>query len=234
MPSFVVRVWLPDRPGALGAVASRIGAVRGDVSGIESLERGAGRAIDELVVELSDAALVDLLVAEIAQVDGCDVEDVRPAPTLAARDPRLEALETAAVLVEQAEIDGLLVTLVRRASHDSEASWCVVADVGGPVPGATMGTPPSGLWLGALLAGSLSSARLAAGECGPDGIAWAPMPTAALWLVIGREGRPYRRRERRQLAALARIADARWAELAARAARLAHPSAASSSLGCSA
>ena len=30
---FVVRVWLPDRPGALGQVASRIGAVRGDVVG---------------------------------------------------------------------------------------------------------------------------------------------------------------------------------------------------------
>ena len=27
----VMRVWLPDRPGALGQVASRIGAVKGDV-----------------------------------------------------------------------------------------------------------------------------------------------------------------------------------------------------------
>ncbi len=31
--TFVVRVWLPDRPGALGQVASRIGAVHGDVIG---------------------------------------------------------------------------------------------------------------------------------------------------------------------------------------------------------
>ena len=52
--TYVVRVWLPDRPGALGQVASRIGAVRGDVVGIDILERGAGRAIDELVVELPD------------------------------------------------------------------------------------------------------------------------------------------------------------------------------------
>ncbi|HVF13702.1 MAG TPA: hypothetical protein VM942_03830, partial [Acidimicrobiales bacterium] len=70
METFVVRVWLPDRPGALGAVASRIGAVRGDVVGIDILERGAGRAIDELVVQLPDAGLVALLVAEIDQVDG--------------------------------------------------------------------------------------------------------------------------------------------------------------------
>ena len=49
MPVFVLRVWVPDRPGALGAVASRIGAVRGDLIGIDILERGAGRAIDCLL-----------------------------------------------------------------------------------------------------------------------------------------------------------------------------------------
>src|SRR6476661_7170206 len=69
MQTFVVRVWVPDRPGALGQVASRIGAVRGDVVGIDILERGAGRAIDELVVELPDADLVPLLVAEVGEVD---------------------------------------------------------------------------------------------------------------------------------------------------------------------
>src|SRR3954451_22254346 len=96
---FVVRVWLPDRPGALGQVASRIGAVRGDVVGIEILEQGAGRAIDELVVALPSADLVDLLVSEIGQVDGVDVEDVRPVRS-PEHDLRVEALETAARLVE--------------------------------------------------------------------------------------------------------------------------------------
>ena len=51
METFVVRVWVPDRPGALGQVASRIGAVRGDVVGIDILERGAGRAVARRVVE---------------------------------------------------------------------------------------------------------------------------------------------------------------------------------------
>ncbi|MDA8063215.1 MAG: ACT domain-containing protein, partial [Actinomycetota bacterium] len=76
MPTYVLRVWMPDRPGALGAVASRIGAVRGDLTGIDILERGAGRAIDELIVELPSEELVPLLVAEIAEVDGVDVENV--------------------------------------------------------------------------------------------------------------------------------------------------------------
>src|SRR3954466_6471315 len=78
--TYVVRVWLPDRPGALGQVASRIGAVRGDVVGIEIIERGGGRAIGELVVPLPDAGLLDLLVEEVKAVDGAAVEDVRPAP----------------------------------------------------------------------------------------------------------------------------------------------------------
>src|SRR5207248_9486598 len=104
---YVVRVWLPDRPGALGAVASRIGAVRGDVVGIDILERGAGRAIDELVIELPDDDLLPLLIDEIAQVDGVDVEDVRAVAT-PLRDARLDALDTAALLVAQASVLELL------------------------------------------------------------------------------------------------------------------------------
>src|SRR5262245_41381484 len=96
--TFVIRMWLPDRPGALGQVASRIGAVRGDVVGIDILERDGGQAVDELVVELPDGALVDLLVAEVRQVDGVAVEEVRPVAD-ALHDPRLDALEAAAQLV---------------------------------------------------------------------------------------------------------------------------------------
>ncbi|MGH9269291.1 MAG: amino acid-binding protein, partial [Acidimicrobiales bacterium] len=100
MVTYVVRVWIPDRPGALGAVASRIGAVRGDVVGIDILERGAGVAVDELVVMLPDDDLVALLISEIGQVDGVVVEDLRPAPG-PLPDPRVAALESAELLVQQ-------------------------------------------------------------------------------------------------------------------------------------
>ena len=72
--TFVVRVWLPDRPGALGQVASRIGAVHGDVTAIDILDRGGGRVIDELVVALPEDVSVDLLAKEINAVDGVSVE----------------------------------------------------------------------------------------------------------------------------------------------------------------
>ena len=226
MATFVVRVWIPDRPGALGAVASRIGAVRGDLVGIDILERGGGMAIDELVVDLPSAAIVPLMVAEIAQVDGVTVEDVRPvADEEVLRDPRVDALETAAVLVACRTPLDLLTSLVAEACRDFAAAWAAAVDLDGPLVLATAGEPPPLPWLGAFVAGSRSSVLVAAGDAGPDDVAWAALPAADLALVLGRAGRPFRARERRQVTALARIADARHVDLAERSARFAHPSA---------
>lgn len=223
MTTYVLRVWVPDRPGALGAVASRIGAVRGDLVGIDILERGAGRAIDELLVDLPGDELVPLLISEVSQVDGVDVEDVRPAADWLS-DPRLDALETAAVLVAQHSLSSLLDRLVSHASHDFSAEWAAVMDLDSPLPVTTVGAVPPAPWLGAFVAGSRSSVSPIGGPRGLDDVAWAELDTANLVLVVGRRGRPFRARERQQLAALARIADHRWVELATRATRMIHPS----------
>jgi len=212
MEHYAVRVWLPDRPGALGQVASRIGAVRGDVVGIEILERGAGRAIDELIVALPEPGLVDLLVNEIAQVDGVDVEDVRSIsdPT---RVARLDALETAARLVEAPDVRALFEVLCTDAIVDFDADWCVVLRLSDTTLSHNVGSPPEAAWLAAFIEGSKVSEAVAAGQSGPDDVAWAPLAEAAHELVLGRKGRPLRARERRELAALARIADHRWLAL---------------------
>lgn len=222
MPVFVLRVWVPDRPGALGAVASRIGAVRGDLIGIDILERGAGRAIDELVVELPDADLVPLLINEVGQVDGVDVEDIRTAPATVV-DPRLDALETAALLCEKRDVEELVEALADRARHDGEAEWAAVLNVEAGASLSSVGAAPPTPWLLAFVAGSRTSVLLASGESGPDDVAWAALPGADLALVLGRRGRPFRARERRQLAAVARIADHRWTELTVAVARQRNP-----------
>ena len=224
MPYYAVRMWVPDRPGALGAVASRIGAVRGDLIGIDILERGGGRAIDELIVDLPSSSLVDLLVSEISEVDGVDVEDVRRAPDSLA-DPRLDALETAATLVTQHAVEPLLATLVRSSLRDFQSDWASIVDPEQGTHTASVGPAPPGEWLHAFLAGSRASVAPRRGESAPDDVAWADLDAAGLVLTLGRQGRPFRIRERRQLTALARIVDARWAELIARSGPLAHPSA---------
>ena len=110
----LVRVWLPDRPGALGLVASRIGAVRGDIVGIDVLEQGTGVAVDEFAVDLADIELVSVLVHEIEQVDGVSVEDVSIVGSFP--DARLDALESATALCGCESVDelhGALVTLIQ-------------------------------------------------------------------------------------------------------------------------
>jgi hypothetical protein len=79
MAGYIVRIALPDRPGALGLVASRIGAVGGDIVAINILERDEGQAVDEFVVEIGGHHLVDLLQSEIHEVDGVVVLEIRAA-----------------------------------------------------------------------------------------------------------------------------------------------------------
>jgi len=80
MTGYIVRIALPDRPGALGLVASRIGAVGGDIVAIHILERQDGQAVDEFVVEIAQD-LIDLLQSEIHEVDGASVLEIRAADT---------------------------------------------------------------------------------------------------------------------------------------------------------
>jgi ACT domain-containing protein len=79
MAGYVVRIALPDRPGALGLVASRIGAVGGDIVAINILERERGHAVDEFVIEIGGHHLIELLQSEIHEVDGVSVLEIREA-----------------------------------------------------------------------------------------------------------------------------------------------------------
>ncbi|MFP5321715.1 MAG: ACT domain-containing protein [Acidimicrobiia bacterium] len=69
----VVTLRLPDRPGALGAVASRIGAVGADITDVRVSSRREGVAEDVFHIDLPLRDGVDtigLLLDEIHQVDG--------------------------------------------------------------------------------------------------------------------------------------------------------------------
>jgi len=206
MPTFTVRVWLPDRPGALGAVATSIGSIGGDLTGIEILETGAGRAVDELVVSLPADALVEALVDAMCRVEGVDVEEVRPADGAHPRD----ALEAAAAIAEQQDLSALEQAIAEQAAHHLAAEWSAVVDTVSTRIVAALGTSPPGPWLAAFVAGSRS-----AGEGGPDDVAWTELGAAPRALVLGRSGRPFRARERQHLALVGRIAGVRWCEVAA-------------------
>ena len=218
MISCIVRIWLPDRPGALGEVATAVGSVDAEIVGIDILERGAGRAIDELAVELPEHGVPGLL-AVLRRVDGVDVEDLRVVDGTA-HDPRSDALELAAMLAGAGDRDALLDAVVTHGRRLLGGDWAAVLRIEDGEVRASGGPAPEGRWLVAFVEGSRTSARVAEGRCGPEDVVWAPLPGTALALVVGRDGAPFRARERRQASALARIADARLQDLSRRV----HPS----------
>lgn len=200
MHTVVVRIWLPDRPGALGQVASRVGAVKGDVLGIEILEVGGGRVIDELVVALPDDTLVDLMVAEVHAIDGVSVEHVRPVAG-DHTDGGLLALSLAAELAESPaheRIDALLDAVTRI----TESDWSLVVRDAQPI--ASTGEAPSADWVTSLLAGTR---HLGDPHATASDMFWADLPASRLWVAAGRDGRPVHDRERVRLDLFARIAD---------------------------
>jgi len=246
--TFLLRVELPDRPGALGAVASRIGAVRGDLVAVEVVEHRDGKAVDEFVVELADGDHLSLLLSEIAEVDGVALQDVRPVSGRR-HDRRLEAYTTALMILKERTPHGVLGALVRRVCAELDATWSAVVDVEALSVIASQGRPPAMQWLSS----SLTEARTAGPESdrgpanastggeddgsrdagfrpiGPEGgdVGFVDLTAWDLVLAVGRPGWRFGTRERAHLAALAQLADARWAEMTDRDPGLAHPGRAS-------
>lgn len=204
----LIRVWLPDRPGALGLVASRIGAMRGDIVGIDVLETGDGVAVDEFAVELPDDAAIPLLVREIEQVDGASVEEVRRVGAFP--DPRVDALDSAVMVCEAGSVDDLWSRLATHTRVEFLADWTAVLVAGRIVLGD--GPTPSPPTLAAYAAGASESPAVLRGDAGPADLAVAALPDTDVVLLVGRDGHPFRQRERLQMLRLVRIA-ARMLEL---------------------
>jgi len=197
----VLRVWLPDRPGALGQVASRIGSVRGDVLGIEILESGGGQVVDELVIGLADASLVDLLITEVSAVDGVSVEHVRPIEGDRV-DPDLMALASGAEIAEADPVDRLAV-LCAAIARVADAEWAAVIRDGRVMH--SFGQPPELPWMLAFLDGSQ---HLRDANGAPSDMVWAHLSRSGVAVAAGRSDRTVRERERTRVALLARVADA--------------------------
>ncbi|MGF1597247.1 MAG: hypothetical protein ACFCVK_10005 [Acidimicrobiales bacterium] len=227
--TFLVRVRMIDRPGALGAIASRIGAVRGDLVGIEIMERRNGFVIDELQVALPAGDLCDLMVRELDDIDDVTVEDVHPCAQ-SLHDPQLTAFEVVDILIGADSTDELLWSLSAHTRRTIRTAWVCVVDDGGQIL-AGSGPVPEERWLGRLLDAERAMARRPAdgGEVplDADHLLWMPLPMAGLTLVAGRSALPFRSRERQKAAAMARVAGTWYQRLKERSrltGMLAHPS----------
>lgn len=139
-----LRVWLADQPGALAQVASRIGAIGGDVVGIEILERGDGVVVDELIVDLPAGVSMRLLSGALAEVDDLTIEDIRF--TDGPRDTVARALEHAQRFVNATSRREVLDSLVRYAHQEMRADWAAVVPEGGETFISATGAVPPVRW----------------------------------------------------------------------------------------
>ena len=70
---FLLRVELPDVPGSLGRLAGAIGEAGGDIDAIEIVEKRAGTAVDDVLLEIAPGTMPDSVVSAVNGLDGVRV-----------------------------------------------------------------------------------------------------------------------------------------------------------------
>jgi hypothetical protein len=199
-----MRIWLPDAPGVLGAVAAEIGAVQGNVVGLEVLEREAGVAIDELVVELPDEpGAVDAVCRGVRNVPGAGVEDVTELRA-EATDREDTVLAAAAAILQAATPTAALQALTGRLITLFDLTWLALADDDLTGYAEVYGDVPSVQWVAAFAKGSRSGSDPANDTTG-SGVFLEPVD-ATRFTVCGGRPAPIRRRERHEIELLVMVA----------------------------
>ena len=77
MALFRLEISLPDRPGALGLLASAIGAAGADIRGLTVIKSEDGRGYDEVTVAVPGSDPTDL-VEVLNSIGGVQVLSVEP------------------------------------------------------------------------------------------------------------------------------------------------------------
>jgi hypothetical protein len=198
-----LRIWLPDDPGVLGAVAAEIGEAKGNVVGLEVLERDAGVAIDEMVVELpDDPAAIDAVCRAVRNVPGVGVEEITElAGEVADREDTV--LVAASAIVEATTPAGALEALVFHVRSLFGLAWLALADDGLTQFVEVHGDAPTPSWVAAFAEGARSGSDPANDTTG-SGVFVEVVPGAGLTLCGGRTV-AIRRRERREIALLVTV-----------------------------
>lgn len=123
MPSYLLRVQLADRPGSLGSLAVALGSVGADILSLDVVERAAGYAIDDLVVDLPAGAMPDTLITAAENLHGVYVDSIRPHTGLLDAHRELELIDHIAAAGGRL---AKLQVLADEAPKVLRVSWCTV------------------------------------------------------------------------------------------------------------
>jgi hypothetical protein len=189
-----LRIWVADRPGALGVVTRELGAVGADIVQVSVLSRERGRALDEITVFLPDERQRDRLEEILRTTGSVSVEGVRASGEVPGAFPDLDLLGRVA-----ADPRAAMTILVDAVPRILAADWAVAMHSGVVV--ARSWDAPGDLELPQL------PTRAATVSVGASRYASAPLGDSGLLVVVCRIGDPpFHRFEVLRLTRLAEVA----------------------------
>ncbi|MBM7415046.1 hypothetical protein JOE30_003305 [Rhodococcus sp. PvP016] len=133
--SYLLRVQLPDRPGSLGSLAVALGSVGADILSLDVIERGAGFAVDDLVVDVAPGALPDTLITAAEKLTDVRVDSIRPYAGILDTHRELELIDQVATAH-----DDRLQVLVDGAPRVLRVGWSTVVGMSDHGPAVIVGS----------------------------------------------------------------------------------------------
>ena len=181
-----VRIELPDQPGSLARVTWTLGVLGADIAQISVLERGGGRALDDITLEWRGQPR-DRLLSALRSTPGVKLLGVWTARSTAEALPEIDVV-THMITNPQRAVN----TLTDAAPLVLAADWACVTDASGAIAKASVSAPPS------VPLPNRRPPRVVA-ETDEARLARAPMPSDQVLTVARVEGPAFHRTELERL-----------------------------------
>ncbi|QNQ91412.1 amino acid-binding ACT domain protein [Corynebacterium poyangense] len=123
--SFLIRVQLPDSPGALGQLADAFGLVDGNIQSVDVVEQDPqGIVVDDIVITLPKDSMADVLITAAQTVEGVEVDSIRPFTGTVDRRGQIRMLHD--MTAHRRNLSAAMAELVRVLPKSMTASWAIV------------------------------------------------------------------------------------------------------------